>query len=293
MSKPTKAPREKESLRTWLTQKAILTAEKYAPTSNTSTFHKTGKLTPDEFVLAGDYLTQNFPLWTWESGNKTKTRSHLPEDKQYLLLKGVACQPPQEADVDSCEWVEPTETPTLKSNIEFVKDDDDIPELPPSISKTELSLSDDDDDDVDSLDGFDYDESAIENDPATLTSSTLDEQFVKHRSYDMMITYDTYYSTPRVWFFGYDEDSEPLTGNKWQRDFSKEHLNKTVTFESHPHLVYSCPTIHPCKHDIAMLRMINAAGKDIDVKNYLLIFLKFIQTIVPNMEYDYTGDYSV
>lgn len=289
MSKPTKTAREKESLRTWLTQKAILTAEKYVPTSNTSTFHKTGKITPDEFVLAGDYLTQNFPLWSWQSGDKTKTRSHLPEDKQYLLLKGVACHPTQEAELDSCDWVEPTVE--LKSNIEIVKDDEDIPELPPTTPKIqEENISDDD---IESLDGFDYDESAIvDDDPAALKVSSTD-QFVKHRSYDMMITYDTYYSTPRVWFFGYSEDSEPLTGSQWQKDFSKEHLNKTVTFESHPHLGYSCPTIHPCKHDVAMLKMISAANKDIDVQNYLLIFLKFIQTIVPNMEYDYTGEYSV
>lgn len=86
---------KESSLYTKITQKAILTAEKLIPVSNKSTFYKTGKLTPDEFVLAGDYLVTNFPSWKWQSGNKSKLRAHLPEDKQYLLFDGVPCHPPE------------------------------------------------------------------------------------------------------------------------------------------------------------------------------------------------------
>ena len=67
-------------------------------------------------------------------------------------------------------------------------------------------------------------------------------------------------------------------------------MNKTVTFESHPHQAFSCPTIHPCKHDVAMLKMINMVG-EIDVKMYMVVFLKLIQAMVPNMEYDFTDSF--
>lgn len=53
--------------------------------------------------------------------------------------------------------------------------------------------------------------------------------------------------TPRVWLFGYDHNHNPLKGAEWRSDFSPEHVDKTVTHESHPHHSYSCPSIHPCK----------------------------------------------
>lgn len=34
---------------------------------------------------------------------------------------------------------------------------------------------------------------------------------LKTRIYDLSITYDTYYQTPRLWLTGYDEYSNPLT----------------------------------------------------------------------------------
>jgi ubiquitin-like-conjugating enzyme ATG3 len=34
---------------------------------------------------------------------------------------------------------------------------------------------------------------------------------IRSRRYDMSITYDNYYRTPRIWMFGYDENGSPLT----------------------------------------------------------------------------------
>lgn len=34
---------------------------------------------------------------------------------------------------------------------------------------------------------------------------------VRQRAYDISITYDKYYQTPRVWLFGYNEHRQPLT----------------------------------------------------------------------------------
>jgi ubiquitin-like-conjugating enzyme ATG3 len=32
-----------------------------------------------------------------------------------------------------------------------------------------------------------------------------DDNILKTRTYDLSITYDKYYQTPRMWLFGYDE----------------------------------------------------------------------------------------
>lgn len=103
-----------------------------------------------------------------------------------------------------------------------------------------------------------------------------------------------------MWLFGYDAEGKPLTEKQSREDFSPEHLGSTVTFETHPHLGYSCASIHPCKcvrdsggvswplpfnphsprHADAMKNMIDllvGSKAGLDPKVYLLIFLKFIQ----------------
>lgn len=45
---------------------------------------KTGQLTPAEFVLAGDYLVENYMSWQWVAGEAGKLRKDLPPDKQYV-----------------------------------------------------------------------------------------------------------------------------------------------------------------------------------------------------------------
>jgi Autophagocytosis associated protein, active-site domain len=55
-------------------------------------------------------------------------------------------------------------------------------------------------------------------------------------------------------------------------------------------------SIHPCQHGPAMLRIIealNECGNVPVVDSYLFIFLKFIQSVVPTIEYDHTMDVRV
>ncbi len=55
-------------------------------------------------------------------------------------------------------------------------------------------------------------------------------------------------------------------------------------------------SVHPCQHASAMLSIIQAlkeSGTTPSVDQYLFIFLKFIQSIVPTIEYDYTMDVQV
>ena len=102
-----------------------------------------------------------------------------------------------------------------------------------------------------------------------------------------LLLFFSLWQTPRVWLFGYDNERKPLKvqdlfrdcgvnrllyllvivlplstlnahglallrilepqESEWRQDFSSEHVDKTVTYEAHPHLGYSCPSIHPCK----------------------------------------------
>lgn len=109
------------------------------------------------------------------------------------------------------------------------------------------------------------------------------------RTYDLSITYDKYYQTPRVFLFGYDEQRNPLSSAQIFQDISQDHAKKTVTIEVHPHEDLTLASIHPCKHANVMKRVIDhleEAGSELRVDHYLLIFLKFMASVLPTMEYD-------
>ncbi|CAO1635367.1 unnamed protein product [Parajaminaea phylloscopi] len=62
-----------------------------APVLRESKFKEHGRITPEEFVAAGDFLSYKFPTWSWAAGEASKTRDFLPKDKQYLISRGVPC----------------------------------------------------------------------------------------------------------------------------------------------------------------------------------------------------------
>ncbi|KLO20329.1 hypothetical protein SCHPADRAFT_923522 [Schizopora paradoxa] len=62
-----------------------------SPVLKESKFKEHGRITPEEFVAAGDFLTYKFPVWTWEKGDASKARDYLPTEKQYLVTRGVPC----------------------------------------------------------------------------------------------------------------------------------------------------------------------------------------------------------
>lgn len=292
-------------------QKLVLLHSKMGSAETTSTFQKTGKITPDEFLAAGDFLVENFPSWHWEGGDADKQRDFLPADKQFLRTRDVPCLPHPHTREDAKALEREVETDDadggwLETGV--TDEDDAVAELgggAPAAAEATADDSegqgDDSDSDVPDLDDVDYDEKLVaDDDPASLTvapESATEESVMQTRTYDISVTYDVHYSTPRVWLFGYDSNKNPLKADEWQSDFSPEHLHKTVTHEQHPHLSYSSPSIHPCKHAQAMLKMISLYVGDkqcsLDVKLYLLIFLKFIQAIIPNIEYDYTQGFEI
>lgn len=114
------------------------------------------------------------------------------------------------------------------------------------------------------------------------------------RTYDLSITYDKYYQTPRVWLFGYDETAAPLSADQLFEDIMQDYANRTVTMETHPHrsgVVHA--SIHPCQHGAVMKRIVeNLKAQDgsVDIRSdqYLFLFLKFIQSVIPTIDYDHT-----
>ncbi|EGR30067.1 hypothetical protein IMG5_143150 [Ichthyophthirius multifiliis] len=113
------------------------------------------------------------------------------------------------------------------------------------------------------------------------------------RTYDISITYDEYYHTPRMWLSGTNEDGKPLNTQQILEDIMSEYQGETVTPEEHPHLGLKQVTIHPCKHSQVLKAFIEKAKENkVNLKpnQCLLIFLKFMSSVMPTIEYDATTD---
>lgn len=95
-------------------------------------------------------------------------------------------------------------------------------------------------------------------------------EILQTRTYDLNITYDKYYQTPRLWLSGHDEvkslfyctgktlilnsglhlaqNRHPLTHEQMYEDFSQDHAKRTVTMETHPHIPGPpMASVHPCR----------------------------------------------
>lgn len=120
-----------------------------------------------------------------------------------------------------------------------------------------------------------------------------DELVHKVRTYDLSITYDFYYQTPRLWLLGYDESGNVLKEKETFEDIMADYAKKTVTMESHTHLGNKQVSIHPCNHAKVMKKIIDTIvsnGGTPQVHQSLFVFLKFISSVVPTIEYDFTID---
>lgn len=125
----------------------------------------------------------------------------------------------------------------------------------------DVNNDDDEGDDDEALDMEEFEESGMldQIDPSTATIKKVEkteakqaegdsDSVVRTRTYDLHITYDKYYQTPRLWVVGYDENRKALTVEEMYEDVSQDHAKKTVTMESHPHLPGpNMASVHPCK----------------------------------------------
>jgi len=271
--------------------------DKFTPLLKESRFYEAGVLTPEEFVQAGDFLVSKCPTWSWSSGVKDKKRNYLPDDKQYLITKNVPCikrakdmeyvDEEMERIVED-EWIE-TYYQMQKENIDQVEEiDSDMKKLSVSQNKKEGTEEIENLEDLEELEDMIDENFEIVDDPNELNEDNI----LKTRTYNISITYDKGYQTPRIWLFGFDENNIPLTPEQIFEDISEDHAKKTVTIEAHPHENFSLATIHPCRHANVMKKIVDnmqeTGHMEIRPDMALLIFLKFMSSVLPTINYDFT-----
>lgn len=299
---------------------ALSAAEYLTPVLTQSQFVEKGVLTPDEFVAAGDLLVLRCPTWQWQAGDPTKARPFLPPHKQFLLTKNVPSQQRASslafgaheektiymstAGVDDEGW-QVTHASVAEKVKEGNADEDKVLDraqtaksmsCPSKVTFPEVAATNDGEP------AFEVSVDMVDDDPSALLTDHEHEAIEKDgfgvvhktRTYDVSITYDKYYQSARVWLYGYSESRQPLTQPQILQDISVDHALKTVTLESHPHIADGAglhASIHPCKHAHVMQKLcaeLKRAGRDTKVDAYLFLFLKFISSVCPTIEYDYT-----
>ncbi|KAE9620167.1 hypothetical protein Lalb_Chr01g0000281 [Lupinus albus] len=292
------------------------TVERITGPRTVSAFKEKGVLSVSEFIIAGDNLVSKCPTWSWESGEPSKRKPYLPPDKQFLITRNVPClrraasvEEEYEAaggevlldDEDNDGWLathgKPKETK--------FDEDENLPSMESleiskksSIKQISSYMGGDEEDDIPDMTEFEETDNIIETDPCTylVAHEPDDDNILRTRTYDVSITYDKYYQTPRVWLTGYDESRMLLQPELVLEDVSQDHAHKTVTIEDHPHLPGKHASIHPCRHGAVMKKIIDvlmSRGVEPEVDKYLFLFLKFMASVIPTIEYDYTMDFDV
>ncbi|KAG5365749.1 Autophagy-related protein 3 [Yarrowia sp. B02] len=265
--------------------------EYLTPVSNTSTFRTTGEITPDEFVTAGDYLVEKFPTWSWASASKSKVRDFLPADKQVLVTRHVPSH---------------VRASTVSGPVTLGEEED-------GWTSFGVAKSEDDTEEIAEIADSDFEE-LEDDDDAAETPAAHD-----HRTYNLYIAYSTSYRVPKMFLSGYSPEGSPLTPEDMFEDIIPEYRDKTVTIERPTFQDnITMVAIHPCKHAnvmrVLMERVEAKTDKDITqgvaklgmadaeeeeeweevessamrVDQYLVTFLKFIASVTPGIEHDYT-----
>ncbi|KAL2263837.1 hypothetical protein VTK26DRAFT_4885 [Humicola hyalothermophila] len=326
--------------------------DRYTPASHTSTFRKTGEITPEEFVAAGDYLVFKFPSWSWaDAETPSKRISHLPPGKQYLVTRHVPCQRRLNDDFAGDAGHE-------ESVVEGGKNSDDdgwlrtggLTSSQPLKVKEVRTMDDSgnigdreviDEDDIPDMEDEEDDEAIIRDAEGSGKNSG-------RRTYTLYIVYSPWYKTPRMYMSGYQANGTPLPPHLMMEDIVGDYKDKTVTLEDFPFFVNSVKmaSVHPCKHASVMKSLLDradaalklrrerqkaglAAGSSqgleglegqignlnvsatdaasdnndeweevqhdvadqevaIRVDQYLVVFLKFIASVTPGIEHDFT-----
>lgn len=295
--------------------------EYLTPINHNSNFLTTGEISPEEFVKAGDYLVYKFPTWQWSTCPKNLQKLFLPPEKQVLVTKHV----PSHVRASNFEGELEEDDEEVVLGADNDGDDDKKEEdeeyglikskttTGQSKGKTSESNNNEEIGDIDDM----IDNDAEEADDLDHDFDDLDivyDSNNKLRKYDLYITYSTSYRVPKMYLVGFDSNGIPLLPKQMYEDINSDYKDKTVTIENLP--VASNTTsisIHPCKHSSVMkvlmshqlrkkekpveedllnlsIENIEPEAEGIRVDQYLVVFLKFIASVTPGIEYDYTMD---
>lgn len=108
--------------------------------------------------------------------------------------------------------------------------------------------------------------------------------------YDISLTYDSAYQTPRIWLFGYGLDGLPLKQDEIINDMELDFVGSVATLIPHPVTGVMNVSIHPCRHAEVMTNLIQRyeaklTPEKFKSKEYLTIFLRLLGSIFPNMHF--------
>lgn len=278
--------------------RSIAGALKTLPTE--SSFLEKGTLTPEEFLIAGEQLVHRCPTWSWASSVPGNEQKHFPPDKQFLVTRGVPCRKRVRNIEESKTREEETEDGWVVA--EGLNENAVIDEI--YIKNTTEVIDNLEDDEILDMDQVqedlvvEKDENAVDvfGSGKYVTAEEPEENILMTRVYDLSITYDVYYQTPRLWLSGYDEFKRPLNTNQMYEDIMEDYAKKTATSETHPCLGAPQISIHPCNHAKMMkhfIDILSSNGSQAQVHHSLFVFLKFLSSVVPTIEYDFTVDLSL
>lgn len=223
----------------------------------------------------------------------------MPRNKQYLSTKNVPCFR-RASTVESYQQELGAEDETLDDGLDIEY------ENLPSTSHAPAKVYDIDEEEaikigsteIPDISNINLDDDEDENaapDRKTEIMSTYDS-VIRTRKYNLIISYDKHYQVPRVWLIGYGESGNILSHDEVMEDVISDYYTykdrKTVTIEQHPHResAGSVVSIHPCQHAAVMKKLSSVVSGDeeFNVEQYMILFLKFISSVVPTIEYDYT-----
>lgn len=248
----------------------------FTPVLEVSQFYEKGQLTPDEFVLAGEYLTRLAPSWSWARGDDSRLKPYLPPDKQFLISKRVVCMKRVHQMVNGDADI-----------ISMKASETVLPQSPESSVRS--APSPEDDDTYDDLSSYIESDLVTASIPAIPFPPSTDSEHIRY--YDISIVYDNYYRTPRVYLCGFTPEGRPLGQGETMEDIIQDYIQKTATIDAHPHTGLQNISIHPCRHAETIKRIVDLMSsndKTPPIQMYLFIFLKFISSMIPTIDYDNT-----
>ncbi|RAH47648.1 ATG3/ATG10 family protein [Aspergillus brunneoviolaceus CBS 621.78] len=274
--------------------------DRLAPISRTSTFRTTGQITPEEFVLAGDYLVYKFPSWAWaDASSPGKRVSYLPAGKQFLVTRGVPCHRRLNDDFagDAGREEEIVRDMLFGDGEDAAGDDEEgwlrtgggsggasssspaqggsaaggrigdirtVDEAGNVADHADQEEEEEDEDDIPDMEDEDDDEEAIIREPVGKSSGLS----TPTRTYNLYITYSNFYRTPRLYLSGYLSPSEPLPPPLMMEDIVGDYKDKTVTLEDFPWFDgnVKMATVHPCRHASVMKTLLDRADAALKIR---------------------------